>query len=107
MRTKKRLSRVYAGSFDPLTIGHLWMIEQGVGMFDRLIVGIGINPEKKYTFLLEERLSMLRDSLKGYRSVSVTSFFESISHQVMRAPSKQHTFCGASVPKAITSTNEP
>ena len=73
MRTMKRLG-VYAGSFDPLTIGHLWMIEQGVRLFDRLIVGVGVNPEKRYTFTLEERLSMLGESLKQYRNLSITSF---------------------------------
>ena len=73
MRKRKRLG-VYAGSFDPLTVGHLWMIEQGVNLFDRLIVAVGINPEKQYTFSLAERLSMIRESLKQYRSVSVTSF---------------------------------
>ena len=73
MSTKKRLG-VYAGSFDPLTIGHLWMIEQGAGLFDRLIVAVGINPDKRYTFSLEARLDMLRESLKNYRNVSVSSF---------------------------------
>jgi pantetheine-phosphate adenylyltransferase len=73
MRNKKRLG-VYAGSFDPLTIGHLWMIDQGVNLFDRLIVAVGINPDKKYTFPLTERLAMIRESLKQYRNVSVTSF---------------------------------
>jgi pantetheine-phosphate adenylyltransferase len=71
--TKKRLG-AYAGSFDPLTVGHLWMIEQGVNLFDRLIVAVGINPEKRYTFSLEERLSMLRESLNHYRNLSVTTF---------------------------------
>lgn len=73
MRTKKRLG-VYAGSFDPLTIGHLWMVEQGVALFDRLVVAVGINSEKHYTFPLEDRLAMLRESLKGIRNVSVASF---------------------------------
>ena len=73
MRNKKRVG-VYAGSFDPLTVGHLWMIEQGVSLFDRLIVSVGINPEKRYTFSLEDRLDMLRDSLKQFRNLAVTSF---------------------------------
>jgi len=50
------------------------MIEQGVKLFDSLIVAIGINPEKQYTFSLEERLSMLRESLKQFQNLSVTSF---------------------------------
>ena len=73
MRNKKRVA-VYAGSFDPLTVGHLWMIEQGVSLFDRLIVSVGINPEKRYTFSLEDRLDMLRASLKQFRNLAVTSF---------------------------------
>ena len=73
MHTKKRLG-VYAGSFDPLTVGHLWMIEQGVRLFDRLIVAVGVNPDKRYTFPLEERLDMLRESLKQYRTLLISSF---------------------------------
>jgi pantetheine-phosphate adenylyltransferase len=65
---------VYAGSFDPVTVGHLWMIEQGVLLFDRLVVAIGTNLEKRYTFTLDERLEMLRQSLKPFRNVSVVSF---------------------------------
>ncbi len=73
MPKKTRLC-VYAGSFDPLTVGHLWMIEQGALLFGRLIVALGINPEKHYTFTLEDRLAMLRESLRHFRNVSVTSF---------------------------------
>jgi len=50
------------------------MIEQGVKLFDRLIVAIGINPDKRYTFSLEDRLSMLRESLRQFRTISVVSF---------------------------------
>jgi pantetheine-phosphate adenylyltransferase len=65
---------VYAGSFDPITIGHLWMVEQGAHLFDRLIVAIGVNPEKKSTFTLEERLSMVRECVSSIHNVSVTTF---------------------------------
>jgi pantetheine-phosphate adenylyltransferase len=51
---------VYAGSFDPPTNGHLWMIERGLEMFDHLIVAIGDNPSKRYSFSVEERLDLLR-----------------------------------------------
>jgi len=73
MGAKKRLG-VYAGSFDPLTIGHVWMVEQGAGLFDRLVVAVGINPEKRYSFPLEQWLTMLRESLKQFLNVSVASF---------------------------------
>ena len=50
------------------------MVEQGVKLFDRLIVAVGINPEKRYTFSLEDRLIMLGESLKQFRSLQITSF---------------------------------
>lgn len=65
---------VYAGSFDPLTNGHLWMIDQGAVLFDRLIVAIGTNPDKRYTYSLEKRLEMLTEALKGRANVEVCSF---------------------------------
>lgn len=65
---------VYAGSFDPLTIGHLWMIEEGARLFEHLIVAVGVNPDKKHKFSVEERLAMLRASSRTFRNVSVASF---------------------------------
>jgi len=65
---------VYAGSFDPLTVGHLWMIEEGARLFDRLLVAVGENPDKKCTFTLEERLSMLEDSTRQFKNVTVSAF---------------------------------
>jgi pantetheine-phosphate adenylyltransferase len=65
---------VYAGSFDPLTVGHIWMIEEGARLFDRLIVAIGINPEKRYHFSLQDRLEMLQSSTREFRNVKITSF---------------------------------
>lgn len=65
---------VYAGSFDPITNGHLWMIEHGSRLFDRLTVAIGINPDKKYRFSLEDRLGMLRESTAHLPNVRVADF---------------------------------
>ncbi|NLR76886.1 MULTISPECIES: pantetheine-phosphate adenylyltransferase [Leeia] len=65
---------VYAGSFDPVTKGHLWMIEQGVNLFDELVVALGVNPDKKYTFTREERLMMLRDSTRHLPNLKVDAF---------------------------------
>lgn len=70
---KKKVA-VYAGSFDPPTNGHLWMIKQGAKMFDKLIVAIGVNPNKKYTFSVDERIQMLKDSVKGCPNVSIDQF---------------------------------
>lgn len=65
---------VYAGSFDPPTHGHIWMMEQGAAMFDRLIVALGINPAKRYLFTEEERIEMLRASTAHLPNVRVESF---------------------------------
>ena len=71
---KNKRVGVYAGSFDPLTVGHLWMIEQGVRIFDELIVAIGVNPDKRATFSAEERLTMLRQSTARFKNLTVESF---------------------------------
>ncbi|MEP2774633.1 MAG: pantetheine-phosphate adenylyltransferase [Luteolibacter sp.] len=65
---------VYAGSFDPPTNGHLWMIERGLEMFDRLIVAIGSNPAKSYSYSVPERLDMLRASVPQSDRLEVAHF---------------------------------
>jgi pantetheine-phosphate adenylyltransferase len=55
---------IYAISADPLTNGHLNIIQRALNVFDEIIVGIGINPGKKYTFTLEERESLARQVLQ-------------------------------------------
>ena len=52
----------------------MWMIQEGVRLFDRLIVAVGVNPDKKHTFAVEERLEMLRESCVAFPNLSVTSF---------------------------------
>jgi pantetheine-phosphate adenylyltransferase len=65
---------VYAGSFDPPTNGHLWMIQRGLEMFERLIVAIGSNPSKSYTFTVEERLELLRASIPSAERLTIAHF---------------------------------
>ena len=65
---------VYAGSFDPITNGHVWMIEQGAKLFDELVVAVGVNPDKRSTFSLNERLQMLRNSIGRLPQIRVDSF---------------------------------
>ena len=50
---------VYAGSFDILTNGHLWMIQEGLRLFGSLTVAVGVNPSKTPTFSVEERLELI------------------------------------------------
>ncbi|HSM87186.1 MAG TPA: pantetheine-phosphate adenylyltransferase [Candidatus Limnocylindrales bacterium] len=65
---------IYPGSFDPLTNGHLDLIERGSKIFDELIVGILRNAEKDPLFTLAERLEMLEEMVKPYSNVRVDSF---------------------------------
>lgn len=65
---------VYAGSFDPLTLGHMYMISEGSKLFDELIVAIGINAGKTYTFNLDERLELLKESVKNLQNVKIDTF---------------------------------
>lgn len=65
---------VYAGSFDPPTNGHLWMIRRGVEMFDKLIVAIGENPAKRYSFSVAERLELLRESMPATPNLEFAHF---------------------------------
>ena len=65
---------IYAGSFDPITNGHFWMIEQGAILFDELIVAVGTNPEKHYTFSRKQRVKMVKETIREFAEVSVDSF---------------------------------
>jgi len=57
---------VYPGTFDPVTNGHIDIIERALKLFDRLYVVVGDNPQKSPTFSAKERLDMLKESLKGH-----------------------------------------
>jgi len=85
---------VYAGSFDPLTVGHLWMIEEGVRLFGRLTVAIGINPNKHPTFSIEDRIRMIRESTRHLRGVEITSFGSQYLIDYARAIKATHILRG-------------
>ena len=65
---------VYPGSFDPITNGHLDLIERGARLFERLIVAVLRNEAKKPMFAVEERMQMARASLAGFANVEVDCF---------------------------------
>lgn len=75
MRTKPaRVVAIYPGSFDPITNGHLDLIERGSAFFDKLIVSILRNDEKQALFSVEERMEMLSEVVGGFSNVEVGSF---------------------------------
>ena len=57
---------VYPGTFDPITNGHLDILERALRLFDRVIVTLAINPRKQPLFSVEERVGFIRDALEGY-----------------------------------------
>ena len=65
---------IYPGSFDPLTNGHLDLIERGARLFDQLIVAILRNENKTSLFTVEERVEMLRESVRRLANVTVEAF---------------------------------
>jgi len=65
---------LFPGQFDPITNGHLDIIGRGVKVFDELVVAVGINPEKRELFTLDERLDMVRTLLKDTRGVRVEKY---------------------------------
>jgi|TARA_B100001971_G_C18092502_1_gene484271 pantetheine-phosphate adenylyltransferase len=65
---------VYPGSFDPVTNGHIDVIKRALKVFDKIIVAVGDNPEKKPTFTTEERIEMLKESTKDLKNLEIDSF---------------------------------
>ncbi len=65
---------IYPGSFDPVTLGHLDIIERSSRVVDELIIGVLINNKKNPTFTMEERLEMIREATKGLKNVKALSF---------------------------------
>jgi pantetheine-phosphate adenylyltransferase len=65
---------VYPGSFDPVTLGHLNVIERAAKLFDRLIVAVGVNTEKNPMFTAEERLVLIRDATACFPHVEIRPF---------------------------------
>ena len=65
---------VYPGSFDPLTNGHVDIIERGTHLFDKIIVAILVNVEKSPLFSMQERVDIVREVFKGRPNVEVDTF---------------------------------
>ena len=65
---------IYPGSFDPITNGHLDIVERGLTIFDKIIVAILLNPAKESFFSVEERMEMLQVSMKKFKNVEFDVF---------------------------------
>jgi pantetheine-phosphate adenylyltransferase len=65
---------VFPGSFDPVTLGHVDIIDRALPLFDEIILAIGINLDKKYMFSLEERVRFLEETFKGEAKILVKTY---------------------------------
>lgn len=64
---------IYPGSFDPITLGHLNIIERALELYDSLVVLLAVNPEKRTLFTVEENLEMVREATSQWSQVEVDS----------------------------------
>lgn len=65
---------VYPGSFDPITLGHVDVVERAASIFDRVVVAVSVNPQKNPLFTVEERVAMIRETFADLPGVEVDSF---------------------------------
>ena len=72
--TKKCVRAIFPGSFDPITNGHLDVIERGMKLFDELIIAVGRSPVKNQLFTPDERVEMIAELVTGMPGVSVEGF---------------------------------
>src|SRR3972149_11550141 len=68
------ITAIYPGTFDPITNGHLDILQRSLRLFHHIILGIGPNPKKTALFSLEERIEMVWEAIKGLPNVSVEAF---------------------------------
>ena len=65
---------VFPGSFDPITLGHLDIVERSIPLFDKIIIGVGTNSEKKYMFSLKKRMDFIEETFSNYNKISVSQY---------------------------------
>ena len=65
---------VFPGSFDPITLGHLDILERSIPLFDEIIIGVGTNSEKKYMFSLKKRMDFIEETFSNYNKISVSQY---------------------------------
>lgn len=65
---------LFPGSFDPFTTGHEAILRRVLPLFDKVVVAVGVNSDKKYMFTVEERMARIREMLNDCPTVAVTSY---------------------------------
>jgi pantetheine-phosphate adenylyltransferase len=65
---------VFPGSFDPITLGHVNLVERATDLFDKVVVAVGVNSQKSALFSLEKRLDWLHQAFEGHPKVEIANF---------------------------------
>ena len=65
---------IFPGSFDPITLGHVDIIERAIDLFDEIVIAIGINNDKKYLFNLEQRLQFIKDTFANNPKIKIQTY---------------------------------
>ena len=84
---------VFPGSFDPITIGHVDLVRRAIPLFDKIIVAIGINSQKKYLFTLQQRIDWLEEVFSNDDTVSV-DYFEGLTADFCKKVSANYMIRG-------------
>jgi len=70
--TKERSIAIYPGTFDPITMGHLDIVDRGLNIFDKIVIAVAVNPNKRSLFTIEERLLMIKKCFpEGYSRIEI------------------------------------
>jgi len=65
---------IFPGSFDPITLGHVDIVNRALPLFDEIIIAIGVNADKKYMFTLEERINFIKENYKNEPKIKVETY---------------------------------
>lgn len=84
---------VYPGSFDPITIGHMEILQRAVEVFDEVTLLLAVNPKKKSVFTVEERLEMMREATKDIKGVKI-DFYPGLTVDYCRKNGAKHMIRG-------------
>ena len=101
---------VFPGSFDPITLGHFDIVERAYPLFDKIIIAIGQNSQKKYMFSLEQRMDFIKRTFKDFPNIEV-DHFEGLTIDYCRSKNVNFILRGLRNPadfefeKAIAHTN--
>lgn len=84
---------VYPGSFDPITVGHMEILQRAVEVFDEVTLLLAVNPKKKSVFTVEERLEMMREATKDIKGVKI-DFYPGLTVDYCRKIGAKHMIRG-------------